>query len=271
METIELHTWDDFQSHVKSFQSESVETKNDSSIGHISAMLFRGQANAEWGLDTTLERWAGTNVSMYQYYMKISAIHPEIESRTGRTWKIPVNPKYRDLLEDTRQYRYPLCDDLYEYLVYLRHHGFPSPLLDWTRSPYIAAYFAYRTAKPDSNVAIFAFREYAGHGKVLRGFEPMIQELGQYVRSHERHFLQQSNYTVCFEKQDNTWQYSPHENGFSHEDRPQDQLWKIILPSSIRKEVLQYLQIHNITAASLFNAEDMIVESLAIREFVLNE
>src|SRR5579871_975887 len=32
----------------------------------------------------------------------------------------------------------------YDYMAYLRHHGFPSPLLDWTRSPYVAAFFAFR-------------------------------------------------------------------------------------------------------------------------------
>jgi FRG domain len=31
----------------------------------------------------------------------------------------------------------------YDLLIYTRHHGFPSPLLDWTRSAYIAAFFTF--------------------------------------------------------------------------------------------------------------------------------
>ena len=44
-------------------------------------------------------------------------------------------------------------------MAYLRHHGFPSPLLDWSRSAYVAAYFAFNKAVEASNgrVSIYVF------------------------------------------------------------------------------------------------------------------
>ena len=44
-----------------------------------------------------------------------------------------------------RDARSPLPeDDALELLG--RHHGLPSPLMDWSQSPYVAAYFAYQDA-----------------------------------------------------------------------------------------------------------------------------
>ena len=63
------------------------------------------------------------------------------------------------------------------YLAYLRHHGFPSPLLDWTKSPYIAAYFAMVNApqKEVKKVSVFAYLESPTGGKTVEPTGPVIQ------------------------------------------------------------------------------------------------
>lgn len=97
-------------------------------------IFFRGQSNSEWGLRPSVARYDDL-VSLDEYFDNILPIAARRLSG------------YANISFDIKS-----SDQLNLLLGLLQHHGFPTPLLDWTRSPYIAAYFAfidYAFKKPD--------------------------------------------------------------------------------------------------------------------------
>jgi len=62
-----------------------------------------------------------------------------------------------------------------------------------------------------------------------------MRAIEKYVRSHPRHFRQQSDYTICagFDKSKAGWQFHPHGPVFGNRGK-QDFLWKFNIPSSER-------------------------------------
>ena len=266
-----INSWEEFEHRVVDL-IEFWKKKKSSTPLYVSNILFRGQSDARWGLQTTLERYIGLKPTLYGYYRVIHAAKSRVETFTERKWeKIPTPPEYESWLakyEPLAGGKFPA----YEYMVYLRHHGFPSPLLDWTTSPYVAAYFAFREieGKADS-AAIFAYIEYMGQGKSAKASEPIICSLGPYISSHKRHFLQQCEYTICTRVENKEAYYSSHDMVFTRDDQNQDLLWKFILPSSERMKVLKKLDMYNINAHSLFGSEESLMETLALREFFLRK
>lgn len=234
--------------------------------------LFRGLDNSAWPLATTLERAGREGMAASAHYATVSRAHPQIESFTRTKWAIRLPPDVDTWLRRGGAWdalRFPTQEE-YSYMVHLRHHGFPSPLLDWTRSPYIAAFFAFRseTGPPGGNVSICVFSETPCQCKSRRNGEPQIRRMGPYVTTHRRHFLQQSDYTMCgiFKKK---WHFAKHEDVFVNGNPNQHVLWRFNIPWipwTERLKVLKLLDSYSLNAFSLFGSEESLMETLAFRE-----
>lgn len=261
MEEIRLETLDDFDKAVGELRAFVRSKREEHPVIDISAPLFRGQASADWPLLTTLDRYlAGRSVRVDHYHRFLCRIRPEVESYTGKRWDIDTHP---DLPEDS--FRNVLA---YEFMVYVRHHGFPSPLLDWTRSPYIALFFAYEEAVEDEDVAVYGFIERPDGLKVEWGGGPTITEQGPYATTHPRHFMQQAMYTICVHKPGEHWTYFAHEDYFRKADDSQDYLRKYVLPGNLRVAALSRLLDMNINAHTLFANEEGLIRALAFKEMI---
>ncbi len=104
--------------------------------------------------------------------------------------------------------------------------------------------------------------------KFGNAFGPKIISHGGYaLKTHERHFRQQSSYTVCVEQEASCrkWKFTSHQRIFGLK-QDQDRLYKITVPSSERLEVLRVLDRYNLNEHSLFGSEESLVETLAFRE-----
>lgn len=232
-------------------------------------LLFRGQANAKWSLRTTLERRGKYDLSVREYFRLLNIIKPEIESFTATEWD---GPEY----DEGSLHRDLMVGELpgYSYMLYLRQHGFPSPLLDWTASPYIAAYFAFRSSSAKER-AIFVYSEMPEAGKDRSSRRPEIYTFGPSVRGHKRHFLQQSRYTLCIRfHQDlgsgqKEWRFTEHDDVFDRQKTDQDVIIKFVLPSAERKKILKLLDSFNLNSFSLFGSEDSLMDTISVREFDL--
>ncbi len=235
----------------------------------MSNLLFRGHSNANFPLITTLERNTSQDVSFSGYYGLISRVQDQIEEFTGKRWHLPTREEFHKQAADSDGYvTKKWGHDAYSYLIYLRHHGFPSPLLDWSKSPYVAAYFAFRSpvSPKEDKVAIYVFCEYWEGGKTWSGNEARITGWGPYSKRHRRHFLQQGSYTICTLFKNKEWYFVSHDEVLCRNKSNQDICWKFVIPWNERTKVLKILDDYNLNAFSLFDSEESLMETMALRE-----
>ncbi|MDO4698475.1 MAG: FRG domain-containing protein [Pasteurellaceae bacterium] len=109
-----------------------------------SQFLYRGQSNADWFLDCTLER----EVEKYS----IPICTQEIEKKVFHNFKMNLRGKLTDqsLLKITH------IDDERELWAIGRHYDLKTPLMDWSSSLYVALFMAFSETKENNEISDYS-------------------------------------------------------------------------------------------------------------------
>lgn len=247
MEQISVSSWSEFM---------ALSTKLD-------GWAFRGQKDARWPLLTSLERYLAA-------YLPDRSSWREREERAIRIFR----RKAHNYLSDPS-----VLDNDLRCLALMQHHGAPTRLLDFTKSPFVAVFFALEQATRDA--AVYALN-------TPRLWPAAPRELAEMHRdaidprtqgNFERYFLPSTNAVL--------WVGEPTEMdrrlvaqsgtlvvpgilGRSMDDILQEYgdsdslLKKIMLPLSMREEAMKALYRMNITNATLFPDLDGLARSIGM-------
>lgn len=245
-----IETINDYSAEILKFKSE---------LGHERKILFRGQTNCEWEIKSSLERHGIEEIECEKYYRIIDRykplINPLIATRYER--KSTASGYPFDFKEyDKGSWELPEM----EYLAYLRHHGFPTPLIDLSRSCFIALFFAcedFSQEKVDGKIFLYSPPQFRIGGDNI----PDLRKIGRYIEAGKRHFAQQSEYLIPT-VYDSEWKFITFKKVIGSQEN-EHVLREITISKDIKTKLMKELKEMNINRYTMYLNEDALIKSFA--------
>jgi hypothetical protein len=248
----EIKSWEEFQRLV--------------TASRFKRWAFRGHEKSEWGLNSTLGR----------YFVDFK-LHRDSwghqEDRIVRLFRRKAELFLQNIPKD---------DDYFQWLALMQHHGAPTRLLDFTWSPFVAAFFALEKAKNDDsaiwavNIAELKSKKYRFETEQVPINAPRPEDLesfhkffvfnnvpfltaGEPFNLNQRQIAQSGTFLIP-----SVLDKTIEEIVCSTSQIPEKVIVKFVLKTSrIREEAMESLYYMNITNATLFPGLDGLARSLA--------
>jgi hypothetical protein len=227
---------------------------------------FRGHRYEHWPLASALSR----------YFRNFGIDRRAWPQQEGRILRVFKRKAHQFLAQP------PDNDDDFQWLALMQHHGAPTRLLDFTWSPYVAAFFALQRATTDAAVWALSPADISAggirrsakvHSPTTRGMDPRGKgNFGRYFLKGNREFIWLGEPDAMNRRliaQSGTFVLpgvldKPMEEIVRQYRDPKNMLAKFILPAAkVRETGLRELYRMNITYATLFPDLDGLARSLA--------
>lgn len=240
----EINTLDEFKRFVFSYsysysykfdeetpdEFKQIPLASDSSTNY--ARFYRGNSHVDYCLQSTLERYLekfGNQIDIRKDYEKLQEKYFEHCKRILINQSIDGYILLPSNLKD---------DNIW---AFAQHYQLKTPLLDWTKSFFVALYFAFESQEENQYRVIYELNEFFNFGEKLI-IEPEIK-IGNRINAQKGVFTKLSS----IEFEDIAKLNTNFGNGHVFH-----RLSKMLISSKLRKDVLAYLASINIDASTIY-------------------
>lgn len=213
--------------------------------------IFRGQSTRDWRLKTSFHRHGRYDLLRYDQE-DIPALAHRINALSTQRYNLTNPSDYGALLS------------------LAQHHGFPTPLLDWTRSPYVAAFFAFddatSTGQSEDFSRIYVFDSDAWvrdtyQVKSIADPNPAVTLREFPAHNNPRHFPQQSVHVLSNVEDLESWV------AIFEAVNKRKYLTVFDIPWSERQFAMRELEYMGVSASTLFPGLEGVCRALKERYF----